>query len=293
MKQEMRKGIMMAILAAVLYAVSSPFSKILLNEMPPTLMAGFLYLGAGVGMSLIAVSRRVRQVENTEIHLSKAEMPYTVAMILLDIAAPICMLIGLNATTAANASLLNNFEIVATALIALVVFRERISKRLWMGILFVTLSSVILSFEDVTSLEFSYGSLFVLLAAVFWGLENNCTRKLSSCDPLEIVLLKGIFSGTGSIVIGLVIGERLMNLWSVIAVMAVGIVSYGLSIYFYVHAQRLLGAARTSAYYAVSPFIAAFLSILIFGQIPEVTYFIAFILMAVGAWYSSHDGIEE
>ena len=293
MKQEMRKGIMMAILAAVLYAVSSPFSKILLNEMPPTLMAGFLYLGAGVGMSLIAVSRRVRQVENTEIHLSKAEMPYTVAMILLDIAAPICMLIGLNATTAANASLLNNFEIVATALIALVVFKERISKRLWTGILFVTLSSVILSFEDVTSLEFSYGSLFVLLAAVFWGLENNCTRKLSSCDPLEIVLLKGIFSGIGSIAIGLVIGERLVNLWSVIAVMAVGIVSYGLSIYFYVHAQRLLGAARTSAYYAVSPFIAAFLSILIFGQIPEVTYFIALILMAVGAWYSSHDGIEE
>ena len=293
MKQEMRKGIMMAILAAVLYAVSSPFSKILLNEMPPTLMAGFLYLGAGVGMSLIAVSRRVRQVENTEIHLSKAEMPYTVAMILLDIAAPICMLIGLNATTAANASLLNNFEIVATALIALVVFKERISKRLWIGILFVTFSSVILSFEDFSSLEFSYGSLFVLLAAVFWGLENNCTRKLSSCDPLEIVLLKGIFSGIGSIVIGLVLGERLMNLWSVIAVMALGIVSYGLSIYFYVHAQRLLGAARTSAYYAVSPFIAAFLSILIFGQMPEVTYFIALMLMAVGAWYSSHDGIEE
>ena len=293
MKQEMRKGIMMAILAAVLYAVSSPFSKILLNEMPPTLMAGFLYLGAGIGMSLIAISRRVRRVETTEIHLSKAEVPYTVAMILLDIAAPICMLIGLNATTAANASLLNNFEIVATALIALVVFKERISKRLWMGILFVTFSSVILSFEDFSSLEFSYGSLFVLLAAVFWGLENNCTRKLSSCDPLEIVLLKGIFSGIGSIVIGLVIRERLMNLWSVIAVMAVGIVSYGLSIYFYVHAQRLLGAARTSAYYAVSPFIAAFLSILIFGQIPEVTYFIALILMAIGAWYSSHDGIEE
>ena len=293
MKQEMRKGIMMAILAAVLYAMSSPFSKILLNEMPPTLMAGFLYLGAGIGMSLIAVSRKARQVETTEIHLSKAEMPYIVAMILLDIAAPICMLIGLNATTAANVSLLNNFEIVATALIALVIFSERISKRLWMGIFFVTLSSVILSFEDVTSLEFSYGSLFVLLAAVFRGLENNCTRKLSLCDPLEIVLLKGIFSGTGSIVIGLVIGERLMNLWSVIAVMAVGIVSYGLSIYFYVHAQRLLGAARTSAYYAVSPFIAAFLSILIFGQIPEVTYFIALILMAIGAWYSSHYGIEE
>ena len=135
--------------------------------------------------------------------------------------------------------------------------------------------------------------LYLYYWLLFSGLENNCTRKLSSCDPLEIVLLKGIFSGIGSIVIGLVLGERLMNLWSVIAVMALGIVSYGLSIYFYVHSQRLLGAARTSAYYAVSPFIAAFLSILIFGQMPEVTYFIALMLMAVGAWYSSHDGIEE
>ena len=274
MKQEMRKGISLAILAAVLYAVSSPISKLLLKEMPPTLMAGFLYLGAGVGMGL-----------------TKAEIPFTIAMIVLDIAAPICMLIGLSATTAANASLLNNFEIVATAIIALVVFKERISKRLWLGIIFVTLSSAILSFEDFSSFEFSYGSLFVLLAAVFWGLENNCTRKLSSCDPLEIVLLKGIFSGMGSIGIGFVIGERIENLWSIFAVMMVGVVSYGLSIYFYVHAQRLLGAARTSAYYAVAPFIAAFFSILIFQQIPGIPYFIALFFMAVGAWFASHDTI--
>lgn len=254
-------------------------------------MAGFLYLGAGVGMGLIAFSRKVRKVESSELHLTKAEIPFTIAMIVLDIAAPICMLIGLSATTAANASLLNNFEIVATAIIALVVFKERISKRLWLGIIFVTLSSAILSFEDFSSFEFSYGSLFVLLATVFWGLENNCTRKLSSCDPLEIVLLKGIFSGMGSIGIGFVIGERIENLWSIFAVMMVGVVSYGLSIYFYVHAQRLLGAARTSAYYAVAPFIAAFFSILIFQQIPGIPYFIALFFMAVGAWFASHDTI--
>lgn len=291
MKQEMRKGISLAILAAMLYAVSSPISKLLLKEMPPTLMAGFLYLGAGVGMGLIAFSRKVRKVESSELHLTKAEIPYTIAMIVLDIAAPICMLIGLSATTAANASLLNNFEIVATAIIALVAFKERISKRLWLGIIFVTASSAILSFEDFSSFEFSYGSLFVLLAAVFWGLENNCTRKLSSCDPLEIVLLKGIFSGMGSIGIGFIIGERVENLWSIFAVMIVGVVSYGLSIYFYVHAQRLLGAARTSAYYAVAPFIAAFFSILIFLQIPGIPYFIALFFMAVGAWFASHDSI--
>ena len=210
-------------------------------------------------------------------------------MIILDIAAPIFLLFGLNATTAANASLLNNFEIVATAIIALVVFKEKISVRLWIGILFVTLSCGILSFEDISSLQFSYGSILVLLAAVCWGFENNCTRKISTKDPMQIVLLKGIFSGMGSIIIGLCIGERIEALWSIIAVLAIGFVAYGLSIYSYVYAQRLLGAARTSAYYAVAPFIASILSIIIFRVRPERTYFIALMLMIIGAWFPSQD----
>lgn len=250
MNHKIRKGIAFALLAAALYAVNAPFSKILLAFMPSTLMAGFLYIGAGLGMLLIALIRKMEKSGTKESNLTKKELPYTVAMILLDIAAPICLLFGLNATTAANASLLNNFEIVATALIALFVFREKISPRLWLGILFITLSCGILSFEDLSSLQFSYGSLFVLLAAVCWGFENNCTRKLSSRDPLQIVLLKGTFSGMGSLIIGLCIGERITVYWSVPAVLGLGFIAYGLSIYFYVYAQRLLGAARTSAYYA-------------------------------------------
>jgi drug/metabolite transporter (DMT)-like permease len=198
-------------------------------------------------------------------------------------------LLGLSATTAANASLLNNFEIVATALIALAIFRERISPRLWLGILFVTLSCAFLTVEDLGSMQFSFGSLFVLLACVCWGIENNCTRRLSDKDPLQIVLLKGIFSGLGSVVIGLVLGERLSSVWSVFAVLGVGFVAYGLSIFFYVYAQRLLGAARTSAYYAVAPFIGAILSLVIFHEIPTVSYFIALAVMIVGAWLCASD----
>lgn len=162
----MKKGIAFAILAAALYAVNAPFSKILLDCIPPTLMAGFLYVGAGIGMIIIALVRKIRKTETNELKLTKSELPYTVAMILLDIAAPICLMFGLNATTAANASLLNNFEIVATAIIALMIFKEKISQRLWFGILFITVSCGILSFEDISSLQFTYGSLFVLLAAV-------------------------------------------------------------------------------------------------------------------------------
>lgn len=282
-------GIFLAVLAAALYAVNSPFSKLLLEYMPSTLMAGFLYIGAGVGMGVIALIRKVRKTDAAEEKITKADLPYTIAMIVLDIAAPIFLLLGLSFTTAANASLLNNFEIVATALIALAVFGEKISTRLWGGILFVTASCALLSFEDITSLDFSLGSLFILLASVCWGVENNCTRKLSSKDPLQIVLLKGIFSGLGSVCIGLCIGERITVVWSIFAVLAVGFVAYGLSIFFYVYAQRLLGAARTSAYYAVAPFIGTLLSLVIFRDVPPITYFIALVLMLIGAWLCAED----
>jgi len=287
----MKKGIILAVLAASLYAVNAPLSKLLLEHLPPTLMAGFLYLGAGLGMGVIALLRmgKKEQTDREVSRFTKAELPYTVAMVVLDIAAPVCLMVGLRSTTSAGASLLNNFEIVATALIALMIFRERISPRLWCGILFVTLSCVLLSLEDLSSLRFSYGSLFILLACVCWGLENNCTRKLSHKDPLWIVLLKGIFSGGGSVVIGLAVGEKMGKLWVILAVLGVGFVAYGLSIFFYVYAQRLLGAARTSAYYAVAPFIGVLLSLLIFGELPGGSYYIALICMAVGAWLCAKD----
>lgn len=289
MKKTIAKGIALAVLAAALYAINSPFSKLLLDYMPSTLMAGFLYIGAGLGMCVIAFARKIKETERTEEKITKADLPYTLAMIILDIAAPIFLLLGLSHTTAANASLLNNFEIVATAIIALMVFKERIAPRLWIGILFVTASCALLSFEDVSSLKFSMGSLFILLACLCWGVENNCTRKLSSKDPLEIVLLKGIFSGFGSVIIGLCLGERITALWSLLAVLGIGCVAYGLSIFFYVYAQRLLGAARTSAYYAIAPFIGTLLSLLIFRDLPPYTYFLALGLMAVGAWLCSSD----
>ena len=158
-----------------------------------------------------------------------------------------------------------------------------------MGILFVTLSCAVLSFEDLTSFKFSFGSLFILLACICWGFENNCTRKISSKDPMQIVLLKGIFSGLGSVIIGLCIGERITEIWSVFAVLLVGFVAYGLSIFFYVYAQRMLGAARTSAYYAVAPFIGTLLSLIIFKSLPHYTYFIALGLMIIGAFLCAKD----
>ena len=284
-----KKGILLAILAAALYAISTPISKILLAEIPPTLLAAFLYLGAGIGMSVIGIVRKTNGKVSEEERLERSDLPYVLAMIILDIAAPILLLLGLSTATPENVSLLNNFEIVATALIALLFFGEKISKRLWVSIGFITLASLILSFESIEALEFSLGSLLVIAAACFWGLENNCTRKLSSKDPLQIVIVKGLCSGAGSQIIGIALGEKIGNYWYVIFALVLGFVAYGLSIFTYVYAQRMIGAARTSAYYAIAPFIGSIISLLLFPKLPHITFFIAVLVMGVGSYLASKE----
>lgn len=276
------KAIFYAILAAGLYAINVPVSKLLLKEIPSIIMAGLLYLGAGIGMFIL---EKFNYKE--ELPLTKRELPYTAAMVILDIAAPIFLMIGLTKCSAANASLLNNFEIVATSLIALFIFKEDISKRLWIAIVLVTLSSILLSFEDMSSLQFSWGSLFVLLACVCWGVENNCTRMLSSKNPAQIVIIKGFGSGLGAIILSLIIGEYFFRIDYMMLALILGFIAYGLSIYFYIYAQRDLGAAKTSTYYAVSPFIGTGLSLVIFNEIPSIVFIIALIIMAIGTYFAS------
>ena len=270
------KAIFYAILAAALYAINAPVSKLLLAEIPSTMMAGLLYLGAGIGMYLLEIFNK-----------NKKELPYTVAMVILDIAAPIFLMIGLTKCSAANASLLNNFEIVATSLIALFIFKEAISKRLWLAIIFVTTSSILLSFEDMSSLQFSWGSIFVLFACVCWGFENNCTRMLSSKNPAQIVIIKGFGSGLGALILSLAIGERFFQIGYIVLALILGFVAYGLSIFFYIYAQRYLGAAKTSTYYAVSPFIGAGLSLIIFNERPSILFIVALFIMALGTYFAS------
>ena len=146
-----------AILAAALYAINVPVSKILLNHIQPTMMAAFLYLGAGIGLFLYGLLEKASGKDTNREPLTKKELPYTVAMVILDIAAPILLMLGIKLSNAANVSLLNNFEIVATSLIALIIFKEIISKRLWIAISLLTIASVILSFEGVGTFEFNYG----------------------------------------------------------------------------------------------------------------------------------------
>lgn len=286
-----------ALLAALLFGLNAPLSKLLLDDVPPLFMAAFLYLGAGVGM----MSLRFFNVEKKEAPLSKKEFPWAIGMILLDVAAPVLLMYGLKYTSAANASLLFNFEMVATSLIAYIFFKEAVGRRIWLALGMITIASIVLTldFSNVSNWKFSGGSFLVLAACCCWGLENNCTKNMSEKSPAQIVVLKGFGSGLTALIIAFAATQEVnISLLNIIYAMLVGFTAYGLSIFFYVKAQRYLGAARTSAYYAAAPFAGVLLSVIILREMPSWSFYAAFILMLAGVWLiikeeHSHDHIHE
>jgi len=279
-----------AILAAALYAINIPLSKLLLTRIPPTMMAAFLYLGAGVGL---LIYRTLARSKSNDAPLCARDMPYVLGMIALDVAAPILLMVGLERSNAANASLLNNFEIVATSVFAFFLFKETVSRRLGAAIALVTLASITLSFEGQGSFDFNAGSLCVLGAACCWGMENNCTRMLSASDPTQITVIKGVFSGLGSLLVAFIAGEPLPGLGLIPAVMLLGFVSYGLSIAFYIRAQRDLGAAKTSAYYAIAPFLGAAFGTWLPGGLPGIQFYTGLVIMAVATVLMTQDTFAQ
>ena len=287
--KEKNKATLFAILAAALYAINVPLSKIILNYVEPTMMASFLYLGAGLGLFIYGFTETKLGKSNKKEHLTKKELPYTVAMVILDIVAPILLMLGITMTNSANVSLLNNFEIVATSMIALIIFKEVISKRIWFAICLVTMASAVLTFEGVDSFTFNHGSLFVLGACLCWGFENNCTKMISHKSSVEIVVIKGVFSGLGSLVVALIVGENIPTIQWIIGVLILGFVAYGLSIHFYIMAQKDLGAAQTSAFYSIAPFLGVAFSMLLLREKPNVQFYMALIIMIIATYIMVKD----
>ena len=279
------RSVAFALAAAALYALSTPFSKVLLADIAPNMMAALLYLGAGAGMTALSLAGGVRgdAGEARGRSLERADVPYVAAMVALDVAAPLLLMAGLSLSSAESVSLLNNFEIVATALIARLAFGERVGARAAIGIGAISLACFLLSW-DAGAWGFSAGSLLTLAACLCWGIENNCTNRLSDCDPVKVVVIKGWGSGAGALAVALCAGDALPTIVDAGLALLLGFVSYGLSIACYVRAQRDLGAARTSAFYAVNPFIGSALAFVLFRTPLAPTFVLALVLMVVGTW---------
>lgn len=276
-------SILQALLAALFFGASAPISKLLLVDVPPVLMAAFLYLGSGTGISLVKLSQRLtRSQREAGIRVPDAKW-LAGAIISGGILAPIVLMVSLKSTPASTASLLLNFEGVGTTLIALFFFRESVSRRALAAIFVITLASIFLSTDFASGFGFSLGALGVILACVLWGVDNNFTRNISAKDPLTIVAWKGLVAGAFSLLLGLVLGGKLPALPTILSILLLGFISYGLSTMLFIYSMRGLGAARTSALYGTAPLAGVMLSFIIFRDPITLPFLFAAILMAAGA----------
>lgn len=279
----MRTGILLALLSALLFGASTPFAKLLLGSVDPWTMAGLLYLGAGLGLAVIHVSRAALRLPTIEAPLRRADIPWLALVVLTGgILGPLFLMFGLARTDAATTSLLLNLEGLATMGIAWVVFRENVDRRLLVGAFAILAGAVLLSWQGQAS--FQWGTLLIAGACLCWGIDNNLTRKLSSADPVQVAMLKGLAAGAINLFIAIANGAALPSAGVLLAAGVVGFLGYGVSLALFVLALRHLGTARTGAYFSLAPFVGAILAVFMLGEPLSVKLLIAGCLMGLGLW---------
>lgn len=279
----MQPGVLLALASAVLFGASTPFAKLLLGSVDPWLMAGLLYVGAGLGLAVLHVLRGVLRLPAIEAPLRRSDVPWLGAVILMGgVVGPLLLMLGLARTEAATASLLLNLEGLATMGLAWVVFHENVDRRLLLGAFAILAGAALLSWQGGAS--FQWSGLLIAGACLCWGIDNNLTRKLSSSDPVQIAMFKGLVAGTVNLGLAIWRGATLPSTDIVLAVGVVGLLGYGVSLALFVLGLRYLGAARTGAYFSLAPFVGAILAIPMLGEQLSAQLIVAGCLMGFGLW---------
>jgi drug/metabolite transporter (DMT)-like permease len=278
-----RTGILLALLSSVLFGASTPFAKPLVGSVGPWMMAGLLYLGAGMGLAVVHFARAAFRLPNVEAPLRRSDMPWLALVILAGgVGGPLLLMFGLARTDAASASLLLNLEGLATMGIAWIVFRENVDRRLLLGAFAILAGAAVLSWQGDAALD--WGALLIAGACLCWGIDNNLTRKLSFADPVQIAMLKGLVAGSVNLLLARAGGADFPASAALLAAGIVGFLGYGVSLALFVAALRHLGTARTGAYFSLAPFVGALLAVVMLGDPLTAELALAGGLMALGLW---------
>jgi drug/metabolite transporter (DMT)-like permease len=281
--------------AALLFGAGTPLAKWLLMVVDPWLLAGLLYLGSGLGLTLYRLLR-----QGTTARLAPAEWPWLIgAVVAGGLVGPVLLMLGLSDMQAAGASLLLNAESVLTALLAWFVFRENFDRRIALGMLAIVAGALILSWPAAgraeSAFEQIWPALAVLGACLAWAIDNNLTRRVSLADASWIASLKGLAAGSVNLMLALALGAAWPSAPQIAGALIVGLFAYGVSLALFVVALRHLGTARTGAYFSVAPFFGAALAVPLLGEPVGPRLLVAGALMALGVWLhlTEHHGHEH
>lgn len=282
-------GVISILGASLLFGISAPLVKILLERIGPVHLTGFLYMGSGIGLVIISVIKWLLRKENAddeEARLVGSDYLWLLGAVLCGgILGPILLTLGLMKTPASVASLFLNLECIFTAIVAYVIFKEPVDKRIWFAILAMVASGVILSYEPgAERLSLPPGLLLIVGACLMWAIDNNVTRPLSHKDPFVIARTKGLAAGIAFMIIAWAINEKAPEGLPTLSALVVGAFCYGISLVLFIYSLRYMGAARTGAYFAAAPFIGAIASILALREPVTWRFLASFLCIALGMW---------
>jgi drug/metabolite transporter (DMT)-like permease len=274
----------MALASAVLFGASTPLSKLLLGAIDPWLLAGLLYLGAGLGLAIVHFGRAAFGIPAPEAPLRRSDLPWLAAVVASGgMLGPLLLVFGLSGTTAASGALLLNLEGLATMAIAWLAFRENVDRRLLLGAAAILAGAAVLSWQG-GEVRFDMGAGLIAGSCLAWGVDNNLTRKLSSSDPVVIAMIKGLVAGSVNIALALLRGAHFPATDAVLGAATVGLFGVGVSLVLFILALRHLGAARTGAYFSLAPFVGAMIAIAILHEPLTAKLVIAGAFMGLGLW---------
>lgn len=282
-----KNPLLFIIISASLFGISPPLAKLLLKASPPVVLAGLLYLGAFVGLTLYSATRwnKRRGFGKEVAPLEKKDFFWLAGAVLTGgIMGPISLMMGLTFVSGFSASLLLNLEGVTTAMIAVFLFKENAGKRLWLALACMTIAGVFLTWDPTQDRFNTIGPLLIIFAMVCWGIDNNLTRNISDKDPIQIARIKGLIGGTTSISLALILGMNISLDLTIAFALFVGSLSYGISLVFFIKALEDLGSLRTGAFFSFGPFIGAIASLIILREWIGWVMFPAIGLMLVGVW---------
>jgi drug/metabolite transporter (DMT)-like permease len=289
-----RKPLIYVVISATLFGLSSPLAKLLLKDVSPITLAGLLYLGAFLGLSLYSLLTNKRVHEAKAERLGRRDLPWLIGAILAGgVIAPVSQMMGLNLISGYSVSLLLNLEGVATAIIAVFFFRENAGKRVWFALLCMTIAGVLLSWNPGQSKFNIAGPLLILVAVVCWGIDNNLTRQISDKNPIQITYIKGLVGGAISLSVAFILGLKIPLDFTLLFAILLGALSYGISLVFFIKALKGLGSSRTGAFFSLGPFVGAIASIVILREWIGWMMFPALLFMALGAWLISSERHEH
>ncbi len=276
-------SILFAVAAATLFGISTPFAKILVEDVEPIALAGLLYLGAFAGLTIYFLTGKALGRGPAGQPLERKDVPWLAgATFSGGFVAPICLMTGLTLTTGFAASLMLNLEGLATAVIAYLFFRENLGWRLGVAVACMTAAGILLSWDSSTSALTLSGPLLLLAAGIAWGVDNNLTRQISGKNPVQISQIKGLVAGSASVSVALLLGFRIPINVGLLFALILGAISYGASLVFFIQALQGLGASRTGTFFSLGPFVGAAASIVLLRDWLGWVMLPAAVLMLVG-----------